>query len=118
MNIHRSKMPQIQGQHFKDFSKWLDKEGISYKIDKVDAKKLHASQEMIHYDKVDTIIKMGLKDGRPVLVSSDMFVLDGHHRVFAHRILKKPINSMVIDMPIKALLEKLKKYDKTTYYKK
>jgi len=120
LNVSRSKMPQVPAVNYKDFQSWLKSQGISFSIDSITPSFLHASQENIHYNKIETIINDTgtTKNTNPVLVSSDMFVLDGHHRVLAHRIMNKKIKIMKIDLSIKQLLSKMKEYPKVKFHNK
>ena len=56
----------------------LDEEGIGYKIIEVDPNELQPSQGITFSDEVG---KANVDDMNPIWLSSDMKVLDGHHRM-------------------------------------
>jgi hypothetical protein len=102
--IPRVKMPQFAGvpikgskaDHFPknakgkvdlsgEFAKHLQKQGIGYKETKVNAEFLKASQNQLNGEKVAGIAnafeaKAISPDDEPIWVSTDDYVVDGHHR--------------------------------------
>lgn len=92
---------------------------VKGKITKISVKQLFPTQSQIWFDKVITnIIKFGVPgSGSPILnatviVSSDKYILDGHHR-FAQALMANPglaLKSLFIPLPIDALLKVGKSY--------
>ena len=52
---------------------------------------------------------------KPLLVSRDMHLLDGHHRWFANKLDMNKIDIVKIHMPVLKALEKLRKFDKVEF---
>jgi hypothetical protein len=83
--IERKDMPQIRGVDILKALDTLNNSGIVYKKGKIKANLLKNTQEDAISQKVDAIsseLKLG-KVLSPIFISSDGFVLDGHHRVLA-----------------------------------
>jgi HK97 family phage prohead protease len=80
--IPRVEMPQLDKQQTKDFQKYLKEQGYKIEKDKVHASHLRATQNELNGVKVaagaDKIIA---NDGKvkPIIVSKDDYILDGHH---------------------------------------
>lgn len=80
-NIARNAMPQIYDQ--KKFAMYLELQGIQVSNSKVDVNWLKPVQIDIDQDKVEALSK-DLGTSKPVIVSDMFYILDGHHRYFAH----------------------------------
>lgn len=108
LGLSRSQMPVIRQDELKDFAK-----ETGAKLTKMQAVQLKPIQGQIWFDKVvDDIIKNGVpKPGGVVatltiVVSSDRYILDGHHR-WAQAMLANPTLQMKVllaDIPAKALI--------------
>ena len=88
---------------------------IDVKLDKVTVSKLKPIQKQIFFDKaIVSTAKFGPKASAKILsgdalffiVSSDNFIIDGHHRYLASILIdpKMKVNALVIDLNIKELL--------------
>lgn len=118
IKILRKNMPQVRSAYFNKFLSWIDKENIKKRKYKISARKLKATQKDLVPEFVKSVIEKGNKDKRPVLVTKDFYVLDGHHRVLAYQIQNKNILILQIDITIKDALEKLKEFPDIQYYNK
>jgi hypothetical protein len=87
----RDQMPQIS----QDQITTLIDTGIG-KLVKVVPTKLRATQKNFDYTKIASI-KSNPSD-KPIVVSNDLYVCDGHHRWLAHD-WNNPISACVIDLP-------------------
>ena len=60
------------------------------------------------------------KNDKPILVSNDYYVLDGHHRWYYKRKIKDAIPAVIIDLPIKDLIERARAFSAVEFdaYKK
>jgi hypothetical protein len=80
--IPRVEMPQLDKQQTKDFLKYLKDQGYKVEKDKVRADHLRATQNELNGAKVaatmDKIRDAGGKS-KKIVVSSDDYILDGHH---------------------------------------
>lgn len=112
--IDRTKMPQIPDTHRAKFIGELEDAGIAVSEEVIDPKQLKPTQSNFAGPKVGQLTKMLRRDGElpgePIFVSSDGFVLDGHHRWAASAVVsldtpgvRMPI--VRIDMPIKQLVK-------------
>jgi predicted ABC-type ATPase len=109
LTFARSDMPQIQDP--KHFLKHLEAEhDISHIKKMVDPDKLRSSQMEFDGEKV-----MGMRlnpSNKPIIVSNDGHVLDGHHRWLADKEEGRDSAAYVCDLPILDLLHAAKHYNK------
>lgn len=118
--IDRKHMPQVQSDDMPEFYKFMDKRGVTYKNERITLKKLLPTQDQYNSDKVDGMIKaMSFErlTKKPLFVSSDNRVIDGHHRYQAARLLKPFGMAKIIriNLPIMQALQLFKEYPKTFY---
>lgn len=82
--LPRHEMPQISRQHFDDYFAYLGKHGAKVHRAAVRAGDLKPIQGEINQKMVRSIMGLGKGGfGKPVIVSADDFILDGHHRWLA-----------------------------------
>ncbi len=106
MNKMRHTMPQIS--KFDDFMDDLKANDIEDEVRSLSAKKLTPTQGNFSEEKVDRMIESGVWKEKPIITSSDDYVIDGHHRWLAAAKLDKDIKARVIDMSAEDLLAFLK----------
>jgi hypothetical protein len=114
LNIPRKEMPQIQASDVQDFLKFLDKKNIKHVKKDVPAKDLKATQKEIDLEKANNLRKedsVNLK--KPMLVSKDSHIMDGHHRWLALLSKNDTCPCHVIDLPMKELLKLGKEFPKS-----
>lgn len=107
--ISRSQMPQVDSTKLKDIlkSNKIDHEILS----KCNVESFKPTQ--YEYDKYKVnLIKMewrkdsnAINKTKPIIVSEDGFVLDGHHRYFAALQSNTPIDVLIVFLPINKLLK-------------
>lgn len=110
--IKRENMPQIPDEHRDTFVKELREAGVTVEDTQVDPKQLRPTQSEFAGPKVGKMLQGMRKEGwfgNPILVTSDGYILDGHHRwaAKAAQALEKPgvkIPVTRIDMPIAKVL--------------
>lgn len=78
----RKNMPQIDNMD--EFVKDLKKEGYKINSEKIEAKKLKPTQSDFNMDKVKGMIASGNYKNKSIVVTSDNYILDGHHRWKSH----------------------------------
>jgi len=118
LGIPRNKMPQIKNAFVPDFIKFLKENDISASSKNILLTKIHATQKEINNDKILRLFTQAKeKLDYPLIVSKDMYLLDGHHRWLALIKIdpKKKRKTWVIDTDIKNLLKVTKKFDKVRY---
>lgn len=118
LGIPRYQMPQIEGKHFDDFIQWLKSQGITSATKSVPAGGLRMAQTEFNKTKVMKLMKQP-DSGKPILVSSDGYVLDGTHRFLAqyNRNRGGLINVVQVNKPIRELLKIARNYSKAVFRK-
>lgn len=116
LGIKRKDMPQIAEKDIPGFLKWLKSE---HKIDsrktKVRVGDIRMTQSEMDFDKVLGIRQKGRVLDKPVIISKDGYLLDGHHRVAAMMLMNenKKLEVQEVDLAIRSLLEVASMYAKS-----
>jgi len=80
----RDEMPQIKKKDLKPAISKLLNAGLPVSKGTISPQKLHPSQKEIYKSKVDKIIsKSDPYTIKPIIISSDNYIVDGHHRWIA-----------------------------------
>ena len=98
INNSRNEMPQLEPKKFKEY---LDDLGISFVCMKIHPLHLKASQGHFNKTKIEAMRGQKLP---PIFVSSDLYVLDGHHRWLAQS-EKEQIDVFKIDASFNEILD-------------
>ena len=116
--LHRDQMPQIKSQYVPEFLRGLQAKGVAVTVTAVPAGEILPTQVELNLDKVRGMREAGkTADNRPVIMSSDNHILDGHHR-WAQDLEEdpsRPVRVYRVDLPIGDLLNEAKAFPKTTY---
>jgi hypothetical protein len=85
LGILRKDMPQIVAKDVPAFVTWLKGEGISTTKKNEPIASLKMTQKQINKEKVIGMINDASEDAlsKPIIISKDNFILDGHHRFVA-----------------------------------
>ncbi len=75
---HRKNMPQIK--HFEGFTKDLSENGVKTIKKSVDPLSIEPTQHDFNKDKVKAILDKKSYNSKPIIVTQDGYILDGHHR--------------------------------------
>lgn len=78
LGIKREDMPQLRGEDVKAFIAHMKAAGFPTKTTKIDPTKFHASQDAV--SGIGVLKSSRKRKERPLIVSADGFVIDGHHR--------------------------------------
>lgn len=118
--LNRNKLPQIKSTDVPEFMEWMKDKGVDSFSTSVEANSLNPIQLEINLDKVDgmkAVHQSGQKDmgAKPVMVSNDDYLIDGHHRWYALKELGEDINVVLFNESIDDLLFLIKQFPKTTY---
>lgn len=116
LGIDRKDMPQIAEKDLPGFLKWLKSEhGIRSRKVKMTIGDIRLTQSELDFDKVLGIRQKGQVLDKPVIVSKDGYLLDGHHRVAAMMMTdeKKKLEVQEVDLSIRPLLDVAKTYSKS-----
>lgn len=116
LDIDRKDMPQISSNNMKHFLSYLDKKSIRHKEQTIDPNALKATQGHFHKEKIRNIIS-SMEDGsykvKPILISKDNYIMDGHHRWLAHSNLNTQLPVHRINLPVKSLIGIIHDYPKS-----
>jgi len=109
-------MPQIKYEDRDEFFEFVRSKGVSIeKKTLVDPKKLKATQKNFNREKIAGMMnnKEMIAANRPIIISLDDYVLDGHHTWLAFYNIGKEINTIRIKISIDELLVLSKNFSKT-----
>ena len=115
-NIDRKGMPQVAENDLAAFLKYLKNNDIEVKEKTVQASELKASQGQFHKEKIKKIIKSieaNELEYKPLLVSKDNYIVDGHHRWLAFLNLDKKIDIYKININFEDLYKTMEKFPKS-----
>ncbi len=123
MGISRMELPQIKSTDVPEFIKWLEEKDVDTLETSMEVGELTPVQKEINLEKTDSMAakheagEIDLSTGKPVMVSSDEYLVDGHHRWYALRDLdpNNKLNVVMIDSPILELISLMKEFPKTSY---
>jgi len=118
LGILRKDMPQIESDDVDKYLEYLTQSGIKYQSGKYPIYKLKLTQRDINLDKVDklsTVSKSNLS--KPIIISKDNYILDGHHRVLALYSMneKESIPTIMVNLSIRELLKVTHQFDDVSY---
>jgi hypothetical protein len=113
LNVPRASMPQIKAEHRGAMVNFLEARGIGHQEETVPATDLKPTQAEFSTKKVEKA--KGYEGGdRSILVSSDGYVLDGHHQWMAKRDAGEPVKIIRLDAPIRELLPVVAEFPSAT----
>jgi len=125
MGLSRMELPQIKSTDVPEFIDWLEEKGVDSVRTSMQVGELTPIQKEINLEKTDSMAakheqgEIDLSTGKPVMVSSDEYLVDGHHRWYALRELdpNNRLDVVMIDAPILDLTSLMKQFPKTSYKK-
>jgi hypothetical protein len=121
LGIKRADMPQVASEDYPEYVKHLKANGISLKEGEMNPDDLKPIQKEFAKPKVENSIdKMieSLKSGgklKPIIVSSDNYVIDGHHRWIAHKNVRMMIPVLKANVKMNKLLKVTHDFPKVGY---
>ena len=123
MGVSRMELPQIKSTDVPEFIDWLESKGVDSIKTSMEVGELTPVQKEINLEKTDSMAakheagEIDLSTGKPVMVSSDEYLVDGHHRWYALRELNpsNKLDAVMIDSPILELISLMKEFPKTSY---
>lgn len=115
ISIPRDEMPQIKGEDFQEFLKFARERGVVLLHKTVPADELSPTQAEFRQERVDAIPAEKLRD--PILVSQDLYVLDGTHRWVKHWQADKraEVPVVVLGLDLRPALELMKEFPKAKF---
>ena len=113
--ISRGDMPQVDSKDHADLIKYLEKKGVKVKKKTVPARGLKATQKNFNKDKIEKAADnyATLHKAKPILVSSDNYIIDGHHRWLGALNVKGKITILQASVKVDELMEMVRRYPKS-----
>ena len=118
MGIARKDMPQILSKDVGDYISYLRSKGISVTPRLTNISKLGMTQRDINIQKVKALLGKDRQNlAKPVIVSSDGYILDGHHRIIALYNLDNnfKLKTIRVNLSINDLLKITKQYPRVFF---
>jgi 5'(3')-deoxyribonucleotidase len=114
-NMPRSKMPQVHIDDYPEFFDYLSNAGAVFSKEKVSPKTLKPVQgEFAEKGVIKSIKKLKLE--KPVIVSSDNYIIDGHHRWLAALNVNQKVLIYRVSLGANKLMQLVLDFPKT-YFK-
>ena len=118
LGVNRAQMPQINSKDIKDYLEFLKEVGVRVSAKTINVSKVGMTQKEINIDKVKGLLGTDRSNlAKPVIISNDGYILDGHHRVVALYNIDKnfKLKTIEVDLGIKDLLKVTKEYPNVSY---
>jgi hypothetical protein len=115
LGIPRRKMPQINEKDYPEFLKYLESNGVAITRGRLPARTLKPVQKEFS-DKGVMKALLKRKNEKPIIASSDNYIIDGHHRWLAAVNTLASVSVIRANVPVKQLLKLVHAFPKT-YYK-
>lgn len=113
--IKRGHMPQVKTADYDELIVFLKKKGISLTAKSVKANTLKATQSNFNKDKIVSAAANyhTLHQAKPIIVSSDNYIIDGHHRWLGAYNVGGDINIYKANVKVDDLLQAVKDFPKS-----
>jgi hypothetical protein len=120
LGVARADMPQIHANHYPELFNYLKQHGATISKGVVHASELKAVQGEFSDAGVEKMMNKGVADTgttrkKPLIVSSDNYIIDGHHRWLAAYNLEEEVPIIKFGLPVKELLQLVRDFKHTTY---
>ncbi len=109
LGLARDALPQVQADHHGPLVNFLAARGIAHEVHMLDPAELKPTQAEFSPEKVRALAGRDIGDGS-ILVSQDGYVLDGHHRWLAKKKAGEPIKAIVLQAPVRELIDHVKEF--------
>lgn len=115
LGIPRDRMPQVKSKDYDELIAFLKKRKIRMAKKKIKANQLKATQSNFNKDKIVQAVDKykTLATAKPIIVSSDGYVIDGHHRWLGAVNVGGDISIMQASVKAKELLDAINDFPKT-----
>lgn len=113
LGIPRAQMPQIKSGHRGALVNFLKARGITGRSQELPAADLKPTQAEFSPERVERARQRQGGD-RSILISSDGYVVDGHHQWLAKRADGLPVNVIRLNAPIRQVLGQVAEFPSTT----
>ena len=120
MGLPRAQMPQIHAKDYKEYVKYLKSNGVEFKKESSNARNLRPMQSEFSKEGVLKQLEKNLDAGgsnsKPIIASSDNYIIDGHHRWLAAKNIRGVLNVYRANVKGRVLLDLTLKFPKV-YFK-
>ena len=121
MGITRDKMPQVKQDDYQEYKTYLKDNGVTLRPEVLDAKDLKPMQSEFSDQGVEKQLRRNKEKGegmnpKPLLASSDGFIIDGHHRWLAAKNSGFKVNILRANVDAQELLSLTLKFPRV-YFK-
>lgn len=113
LGIPRAQMPQIKAGHRGALVNFLKSRGITGRSQELPAADLKPTQAEFSQERAERARQRKGGD-RSILISSDGYVVDGHHQWLAKRADGQPVNVIRLNAPIRQVLGQVAEFPSTT----
>ena len=121
MGVPRAKMPQIHKDDYNEYLQYLKDNGVDFAQKKMPASSLKATQGEFSKKGVEKQLDKNLaqkgENPKPLIASSDNYIIDGHHRWLAALNTRGSVNVIQASIPVNQLMDLTLKFPKV-YFKK
>lgn len=112
--IDRSHLPQIPKKALAEFVQWLRQNEVHVALSTVAAETIKPIQTAVNQDKVKAMRQnIEALQKTPLIVSQDMFLMDGHHRwaVLQEKDPEMKVWVLRVDVPMRELVSLAKEFE-------
>ena len=116
LGIERGEMPQIEKDDYPELIKYMKSHDVNWKKNTISTRELKPIQKDFTLDRMMKAVRKA-KIVKPLLATSDNYIIDGHHRWLATMSIDSTDTMDVIqfDAPANVVMELINKFPKTTY---
>jgi hypothetical protein len=111
--VPRAEMPQIKAEHRGPMVNFLEARGVTAEKQEIPASDLKPTQAEFSQQKVQAA-KDYTGGDRSILISSDNYVLDGHHQWLAKLDANEPVKVIRLNAPIDQLITTVREFPSAT----
>ena len=119
LGIPRAEMPQVESKDYPELFKWFKKHGVELKKHDAEPASLKPVQNEFSDPGIVQSIEKGVGNTmpvKPIIASSDDYIIDGHHRWLAALNTGQMIPTLQANVDVHELLDVVLKFPKT-YFK-
>ena len=119
LGVARKMMPQVKSEDYEEFIDFLQDNGARFEKDTIPARELQAMQSEFSDKGIIKQLEKNIDQGpntKAVIVSSDNYVLDGHHRWLVAMNTGTDLKVFRVNMPAWKLYDLVNQFEKV-YYK-
>ena len=119
LGVKRRDMPQVKSDDYPEFIDFMKSNGVTFKQETIPAREIKAMQDEFSDAGIIKQLKKNIEQGpntKPVILSSDDYIIDGHHRWLVAMNTGGDLNVYRVNMPARELYALVNQFDKV-YYK-